>query len=134
MEGSLTPKTASELFQEAFPVYLSMGMTYNEFFYKESWLVKSFRKAYRIRQDEINHSAWLQGLYIVQALNSGVPVVLNGMMKQVKDLPNYPSKPIEFSDKSEKKVEEDRMKLQVAKMKEMMEQFNSTFARKQKNE
>ena len=111
-----------------------MGMTYNEFFYKESWLVKSFRKAYRIKQDEINHSAWLQGLYIVQALNSGVPVVLNGIMKQVKELPNYPGKPLEFNEKDEKKIEQNRMELQVAKMKEMMEQFNSTFARKQKKE
>ena len=134
MEGSLKPKTASELFQEALPVYLSMGMTYNEFFYKESWLVKSFRKAYRIKQDEINHSAWLQGLYIVQALNSGVPVVLNGIMKQVQELPNYPGKPLEFNEKDEKKIEQNRMELQVAKMKEMMEQFNSTFARKQKKE
>ena len=134
MEGNLKPKTPTELFNEAFPAYIAMGMTYREFWEMESSLVIFYRKAYRIKQDEINHSAWLQGLYIVQALNSGVPVVLNGMMKQVKDLPNYPSKPIEFSDKSEKKVEEDRMKLQVAKMKEMMEQFNSTFARKQKNE
>ena len=111
-----------------------MGMTYNEFFYKESWLVKSFRKAYRIRQDEINYSAWLQGLYTIQALNSGVPVTLNGIMKQVKELPNYPSKPIDFSEKEKEKAEDKRMKLQVAKMREMMEQFNSTFAKKQKKE
>lgn len=111
-----------------------MGMTYNEFFYKESWLVKSYRKAYRIKQDEINYSAWLHGLYTIQALNSGVPVTLNGIMKQVKDLPNYPNKPIDFGENDKKKAEEKRMELQVAKMREMMEQFNSTFAKKQKKE
>ena len=82
MEGDLKPKTATEIFQEAFPIYLAMGMSYREFWEMESWLVRSYRKAHEIRQEENNYNAWLNGLYTLQALNVGVPVVVKGFAKQ----------------------------------------------------
>ena len=79
----------------------------------------------------MNHSAWLQGLYILKALQSGVPVVLNGVAKSKIDLPEFPMKPIAFSEEDKKKQEQNQMELQVARMKAMAEQFNATFAKKQ---
>ena len=131
MERNLKPKTIVEIFKEAFPVYLAMGMTYREFWELDSSLVIAYRKAYQIKQEESNNSAWLQGLYFLQALQSGVPVFLNGIMKTKVDLPEFPQKPIPFSKDGKKKQEEDKMKLQVARMKAMAEQFNATFAKKQ---
>ena len=130
MEGNL--KTTSEIFHEAFPIYLAMGMTYEQFWEKESWLVKSYREAYRIKQDEINHSAWLNGLYMLRALQSGIPVYLNGIVKSKIDLPEYPNKPLEFGETNKEKQEEKQMELQIAKMREMAEQFNKTFGMKKK--
>lgn len=108
-----------------------MGMTYREFWEMDSSLVIAYRKAYRIKQDEINHSAWLHGLYILQALQSGIPVVLNGILKTKVELPTFPKEPFNFGEQAKKKKEEDQMQLQVAKMKAIAEQFNATFAKKQ---
>ena len=124
----------SDAFREAFPAYLAMGMSYAEYWEQESWLVKSYREAHRIREDEINYSAWLHGLYVLQAMNSGVPVVLTGILKQKADLPSFPSRPIDFTEMDKKEKEEKQMQLQIAKMQEMAEQFNKTFGRKQKKQ
>ena len=121
----------SDVFREAFPIYLAMGMTYELFWEMESWLVRSYREAYRIKRDEINYSAWLNGLYVLQATNSGIPVVLNGIAKSRMELPSFPEKPIDFEGKHKKAQEEKQMKLQIAKMREMAEQFNMTFSKKQ---
>lgn len=73
---------------------------------------------------------------MMQALQSGIPVVLTGMTKGTVELPKYPNKPIDFEtgktekEKAEEK-EEKQMQLQVAKMHEMMLAINSTFQRKQ---
>ena len=112
-------------------MYLAMGMTYREFWELDSSLVIDYRKAQQIKEEEKNNSAWLQGLYFLKALQSGVPVILNGIMKTKVDLPDFPNKPIPFGKDGKKKQEEDKMKLQVARMKAMAEQFNATFAKKQ---
>ena len=139
MEGNLSEeekdkkplsKTASEYFHEAFPMYLAIGMTYEEFWEKESWLVKSYRKAQKIKHDEVNYSAWLHGVYVLNALQSGVPVILNGIAKEKIDLPSFPEKPIDFSENQRKKQEQKQMELQRAKMLQIAEQFNATFRRK----
>ena len=107
-----------------------MGMTYDLYWEGESWLVKSYREAHRIKRNEINYSAWLHGLYVLQATNSGIPVVLNGIAKSKIDLPPFPEKPIDFDEEKSKKQEEKQIQLQIARMQEMAEQFNRTFNRK----
>ena len=125
-----TPKTATEIFREAFPRYLAIGMTYEQFWEQESWLVKSYREAAKLKQEDVNYVSWLNGLYIVRALRAGVPVVVNGFVKSGNgNIEPYPEKPIEFAESKEEK-ENNQMKLQVARMQQMAEMFNATFARK----
>lgn len=132
MEGSLTrPKTYKEIFIEAFPMYLAAGMTYEEFWEKESWLVKCYRRASQIKLDEVNYSAWLHGVYVLNALQSGIPVVLNGIAKERISLPQFPEKPIDFSERAKAEKEKKQMELQRAHMQAMVEQFNRTFRKKQ---
>ena len=93
MESGVKPKTTGEIFIEAFPRYLAMGMSYAEYWEKESWLVKSYREAQKSKNNDINYIAWLHGVYVLDALHNGVPVVLNGIAKSHIDLPKYPEKP-----------------------------------------
>ena len=133
MEGNLTRRyeTATEYFHEAFTEYIAIGMTYREFWELDSSLVKDYRRASKIRQKEINYTAWLNGLYVLNALNSGVPVCVTGIAKQKVDLPHFPDRPIDFDAESRKKAEEENRKLQIARMREIAEQFNTTFRKKQ---
>ena len=105
-------------------------MTYREFWEMDSSLVKDYRKAKKIKNDEVNYSAWLHGVYVLNALQTGIPVVLNGIAKERIQLPSFPEKPIDFEERDAKKKEEKQMELQKAKMKEMAERFNATFRKK----
>ena len=76
-----------ELFDKAFPEYLAMGMTYRQFWDEDCRLVVPYRQAYKIRQEEINRTAWLNGLYIQRA-------VASVLSKKAK----YPKKPFGKED------------------------------------
>lgn len=130
MEGNLTNKTASEIFHEAFPEYVAMGMSYREFWELDSSLVKDYRRANKIKQDQVNYQSWLTGLYVLNALNSGVPVSVIGFAKHNVDLPHFPETPIDFEAQTrEERAKKEREK-QIAKMKEIAEQFNKTFRKR----
>lgn len=133
LNGEEQPKkqlTITEYFNEAFAIYLSYGMSYEEFWEKESWLVKAYRKAKKIKNEEANYLAWLHGVYVLEALQSGIPVVLNGIAKEHIQLPKFPEKPLDFEAQTKEQREKKQMELQKARMKEMAERFNAVFLKK----
>lgn len=111
-------------------MYLAIGMTYEQYWENESWLVKAYREAEKLKQRNLNHIAWLHGLYTYEALQAGVPAHVMGFAKSHVDLPHFPEKPHDPSEEAKKKKETKQMELQRAKMQEMVEQFNRTFLRK----
>ena len=56
------------MFVAQWPVYLEMGMSYNEFWHGEAELTKYFREADNIRLSKANRQAWIQGLYFANAV------------------------------------------------------------------
>jgi hypothetical protein len=112
-------------------MYIAIGMTYEQFWEKESWLVKSYREAQKIKNKESNYFAWLNGVYVLQALQSGVPVMLTGIVKEKIKLPEFPKTPIDFDASSKEEQEKKQMELQKARMKEMAERFNAAFMKRQ---
>ena len=126
-------QSMSEAFRKVFPRYLAIGMSYEEYWEKESWLVKSYREAQKEKRTEKDYYAWLNGIYVLKALQTGVPVILNGIAKQVVTLPEFPDRPIDFSENRKKEQEKKQMELQRAKMQEMAEAFNRTFRKKHKD-
>ena len=62
--GGQSTETYTKIFEEAFPYYLSIGMTYDLYWYGEPNLVKAYRQAEEMRVDRMNYEKWLQGLYI----------------------------------------------------------------------
>ena len=139
MEGSVSsdsvPKrdiTIAETFDEIFPQYLAMGMTYEQFWEQDSSLVIPFRKAYKIRQEQENQQAWLQGLYIYAALGS---VIGQAFSKRGTRIDPYPEKPFDFEEARRKKKAENnqaKMNAGIAYMQKMTAQFNQSFFAKQK--
>lgn len=88
-------KTYAQIFEEAFPYYLAMGMTYEQFWEQDSELVKYYRKANEIRQEQINQEAWLHGMYIYEAIADLAPI-LRSFGKKGSRARQYPDKPYEF--------------------------------------
>lgn len=95
--------TYTEQFKKCFPFYLSIGMTYEQFWEGDCTLPIFYRKAFEMKQksdNEMNNfNAWLQGKYFAEAIAACFS----------KDS-EYPEKPYELSSKQkEDKTEEEIM-------------------------
>ena len=93
-----------------FPEYLAMGMTYDQFWKEDCMLVIPYREAYRIRQEEMNRMAWLQGLYMYRALQS-TPIIVHGFARRDVKIEPYPAKPLEFRKQSTERKDEEAKRI-----------------------
>lgn len=143
------PQTLSDVFHKAFPHYLAMGMSAEEYWDGESSLAKDYREAFRLRMenekahwDEINdRAAWMNGMYMRHALSS-VLMLVNGFVPKGVEPKEYPDKPFmekaaeEKKEENRKAKEEHEMQLAMAMMQARFIQFNKRFEEKEakKNE
>ena len=95
-------KTETEIFEEAFPFYLAIGMSYAEYWEGDPSLARYYRKAYQIKQEEINNNAWLQGLYIYDAISTALHNALRGKNSTARD---YAKQPYNFNKKEKTEAE-----------------------------
>ena len=117
-------KTHTEVFEECFPFYLAIGMSYAEYWTGDSSLVRYYRKAYQIKQEEINNTAWLQGLYFYDAISCALHNALRGMGKNKPPVQNYAKKPYEFKNKVKTEAEKAReVQIEQQKAAAWMENF-----------
>lgn len=103
-----TPRKYSDVFEECFPFYLSIGMTDEQYWDGDNALPKYYRKAEKMRQEQKNHEAWLNGLYVYDALVSA----MSHMNKNQSDHKNYAEKPYDFTP-SQKTQEEKKIEAEV---------------------
>ena len=126
-------KTYTEIFEECFPFYLAIGMSFAEYWVGDPSLARYYRKAYRIKQDEINNNAWLQGLYIYDAVSTALHNALRGMGKNKPPAKDYAKQPYDFNNKVKTEVEKAReVEIEQEKAAAWMENFvrmNSVRAR-----
>lgn len=115
----------SKKFEELCPFFISIGMTYEQFWYEDLTIAKMYLKAYRIKQErEIEMDQWhmwKQGMYIYEALCDVSPVLHAFSKSGTKPLP-YPEVPygmdrykeqIEKKEPTKQEVENERLKAQV---------------------
>ena len=104
-------KTDTEVFEECFPFYLAIGMSSTEYWSGDPSLVRYFRKAYKLKQEEFNNNAWLQGMYIFDAVSTALHNALRGKNTKARE---YAKQPYEFENR-EKTEQEKAKEVQVAK-------------------
>src|SRR5690606_30168374 len=98
VNSSIPPFSYTEVFKEHFPYYLSIGMSYEQFWYEDCELAKFYREADKIRAERKNEELWLQGMYIYDALCRVSPV-LHAFAKNGTKPVDYLDKPYPLSDK-----------------------------------
>lgn len=101
----------SEKFNELCPFFISIGMTYEQFWYGDLSIAKMYLKAYKIKQErelEMDQwHMWKQGMYIYEAFCDVSPVLHAFSKKGTKPLP-YPEVPYGMERyKQEKKDKKD---------------------------
>lgn len=113
-------------FEELCPFFISIGMTYEQFWRDDVTMTKMYLKAYKMKKkNEIEldqWNMWKQGMYIYEALCDVSPVLHAFSKKGTKPLP-YPEVPYGMEDYKRKieeskeptaqEVENERLKAQI---------------------
>lgn len=93
----------------AFPKYMGMGMSYDEYWNGPAWLAKAYREAWDERQRREEWARWRQGLYVYNALLCVAPVLRAFGGDNVRAL-DYLSEPLPITEKEVREREEAREK------------------------
>ena len=124
LDSPTETKTYTEIFEECFPFYLAIGMSYAEYWEGDPKLTQYYRKAYQIKQEEINNNAWLQGMYIYDAVSTALHNALRGFGKNKPPAKDYAKKPYEFKNKVKTEAEKAReVQIEQEKAAAWMENF-----------
>ena len=122
--------TYTEQFYEVFPYYLSIGMTYEQFWDGDPMLCKYYREAEEMRNEKKNQELWLQGMYIYEALCDISPVLHVFAKKGTKPQP-YSDTPYAITKKQRERIRLEKEKQMFEKGKKFMEallsQTNAKF-------
>jgi len=120
-------ETFRETFERVFPFYLSIGMTYDQFWNDDVELVKYYREAYKMKQERMNEELWLQGLYIYKAVET---VVYNGWCRGKSDkAETYLDKPIPITEQQIEEQKQLKRQEEEARAMVWMNQFVSAYSK-----
>ena len=112
-------KTMAQIFWDAFPAYLAMGMSSDDYWNGDAQLCVAYRKAYTERLDLQDAMLWRQGLYVYHALCAVAPY-FNSIKPQRPEA--YLAEPFGIVQKTEEKQKPD---LGLEYMKAWAERFNA---------
>lgn len=95
-----------QILNEWFPYYLALGMTYEQYWHGDPYLTVYYQKAKKMKFDYDNQMAWINGLYIYDAVSA---IVFNTWCrKDVEQCRNYASNPYEFDGaKQEEEIKKE---------------------------
>jgi hypothetical protein len=88
---------------------MAIGMTYDQYWRDDVTMPIMFRKAYRIKQEEIKWQIWEEGVYTYEALCKVSPVLHAFAKNGTKPLP-FSSEPYGIKELRENKEEKEIIK------------------------
>ena len=97
-------KTWAETFDELLPYYLSLGMSPDEYWHGDPWLVQVYLEAQKHKRQRESEAMWLNGLYIESAF--GVVLARAFGDKNAAYLPE----PINVIPKTEEQIREEQIR------------------------
>lgn len=120
----------TKIFEDTFPLYLSIGMTYEQYWEQDCMLTKYYLKSYQLKEErelkKKNHELWLQGAYIYQVLCDVAPI-FQAFASKGTTTKKYMDKPFPItSEELEERQDEERQE-RMAKAKE---QFMNSIKKK----
>lgn len=117
-KNAALPLSLTSVFEEACPLYLLYGMTYEQFWDGDVSAHKAFREAFKMRKRAENSLAYLQAVYFFEALCDASPL-FRGMK---------PSKPKMFRDEPYEIFQEDRIRKEEKEARERYERIKRNVA------
>lgn len=130
---SASPFPYTDIFNSKFPYYLSIGMTEEQYWDRDCCLVKFYRQAEDLRKERVNEEAWLQGMYVYDAIARIAPILHAFAKKGTKAQP-YVEEAYPINKKTMDKVKLKKEKAKSNKglqyMQAYMAKNNARFERK----
>lgn len=74
-DDKIKSSSLTKVFEEQFPYFLAIGMSYEEYWHGNCWLTQYYLKAWKIKREMRNEELWLQGAYFFEALCDIAPVI-----------------------------------------------------------
>lgn len=124
LESSSHKLTLGEYIREICPYYLSIGVTWDEFWHGDYTRLKYYRKAHELKQQEANYNAWLQGAYFYEALCDVAPILHAFAKAGTKPIP-YREKP--YGKESQEENEKKAAEIEFARFQAFAAKFNKDF-------
>lgn len=119
-----------ELFWDALPQYLAIGMSAEEFWHGPFDLAVAYRKAWEIGRDVRYADEWRAGVYVKEALS----VVLDHAFNK-HATSEYPDAPLFSSEEERRAIAEERERRAAIRTRERLkafaDAFNKRFAERQ---
>lgn len=106
----------TKLFEHECPYYMSYGMSYDEYWYGDAYLVKFYRDSYKLKMRYDDVFMWKQGMYIYEALCDVSPILHAFSKKGTKPL-QYRAKPMSEEIKENKTEKEKDIQIKQERMK-----------------
>lgn len=97
----------TELFEKWCPIYMSYGMTYDEYWKQSPYRAKFYREAHELKVKQNDEQMWVQGMYIYEALCEVSPILHAFSKSGTKPLP-YAQKPYLSHLKTESERDKER--------------------------
>ena len=103
-------KPFTRVFQRDFPYFLSIGMTYEEYWHGDPLLVRDYLRAEEYRRSADNYHLWLGGLYMREAIMSSIG---NAFVEKGSPPYEYMDKPIPMGEDEIKAAREEQERKEV---------------------
>lgn len=121
----------TQIFEQNCPIYMSYGMTYDEYWYGSPYRAKFYRESHKIQTKQKDEELWMQGVYIYDALCRVSPILHAFSKSGTKPLP-YVERPYMSSVATHEKTEEEKAQEAENERLKARVQFDNWFRAAQK--
>lgn len=111
-DSELTTAWFGKYADELCPWYMSIGVSYDEYWNGDYTRLKYYRQAEEYRQERDNEAAWLQGLYVYEAVGCLAPI-LHAFAKCGTKPKKYPEEPFAVTAR-QRRQKDEKEKLNAA--------------------
>ena len=125
VKSKVESTSLTKTFEEACPIYMSYGMSYNDFWYGPAYMVQFYRDANKLRIRQQDENNWMIGMYVYEALIDCSPILHAFSKKGTKPLP-YAEKPY-LMDKLREKTEAEKQQEKENERLKAIVHFNNWF-------
>ena len=113
----------TQLFEKACPIYMSYGMSYNDFWYGPAFMTTFYKDANKLKIRQQDENNWMIGMYVYEAILDCSPVLHAFSKKGTKPLP-YADKPFLMDKLNEKDEINEEQEQENERLKFMIKMNN----------